>query len=99
MINIPKALKLKCCKQKRTDCFWLSCSHLVHMICTTLHGDITIAILGGNYPKTIYNMAPFEFANTVANSIGVQGDECKNCTTCILKKVQMDKPLSPCNTL
>ena len=47
------------------------------MSCTKLHEDITIAILGGNYPKTIYNMAPFEFANTVANSTGVQGAECK----------------------
>ena len=47
------------------------------MSCTKLHEDITIAILAENYPKTIYNMVAFEFANTVANSTGVQGAECK----------------------
>ena len=43
------------------------------MSCTKLHGDITIVILAEKHPKTIYNMAPFEFANTVANSTEVQG--------------------------
>ena len=47
------------------------------MSCTKLHEDITFAILAGNYPKTIYNMVAFEFANTVANSTGAQGAECK----------------------
>ena len=77
MISISNALKLKCCKQKRADCFWIRWSHLVHMSCTKLHEDITIAALAENYPKTIYNMVPFEFANTVANSTGAQGAECK----------------------
>ena len=43
------------------------------MSCTKHHEDLTIAILAENYPKTIYNKASFEFANTVANSPGVQG--------------------------
>ena len=33
-------------------------------------------------------MVPFEFANTVANSTGVQGAECKNYTTCIWKRLK-----------
>src|SRR4051812_3506339 len=55
------------------------------MSCTKHHEDITIEILAENYPKTIYNMVAFEFANTVANSTEVQGAECKACTTCIEK--------------
>ena len=47
------------------------------MSCTKHHEDIIIAILAENYPKTIYDMVPFGFANTVANSTGVQGAECK----------------------
>ena len=43
------------------------------MSCTKHHEDITIAILAEKYPKTIYDMVPFEFANTVANSTEVQG--------------------------
>ena len=69
------------------------------MSCTKHHEDITIAILGGNYPKTIYNMAPFEFANTVANSTGVQGAECKKLHYMHLEKAQMIKSSSPCNSL
>src|SRR4051812_22040752 len=43
------------------------------MSCTTLHEDIIIAILAENYPKTIYNMVAFEFANTVAIQLEFKG--------------------------
>ena len=36
------------------------------MSCTKHYENITIAILAENYPKTIYNMAALNFANTVA---------------------------------
>jgi hypothetical protein len=67
--------------------------------CTKHHKDFTIPFVAENYPKTIYDMIPFEFANTIANSTGVQGAECKSCTRGILKKAQMVNPLSPCNSL
>ena len=62
---------------ERTYGFWVRCSHPVHMSGTKLHGDITTAILAENYPKTIYNMVAFEFANTVANKNEFHGAECK----------------------
>ena len=39
--------------------------------------NITISNLAKIYPKNIYDMIPFEFANTVANSNEFQGAECK----------------------
>src|SRR3954467_15319570 len=77
MNTIFKCTEVENVVAERTDCFWIRCSHLVHMSCTKLHGDITIAILAENFPKTIYNMVAFEFANTGANSTEVQGAECK----------------------
>ena len=77
MINISKCTEDEMLQAEKTDCFWIRWSHLAHMSCTKHHEDITIAILAENYPKTIYNMVAFEFANTVANSTGVQGAECK----------------------
>src|SRR4051812_36069575 len=88
MNNIFKCTKVENVVAKRTDCFWIRCSHLVHMSCTKLHGDITIAILAENYPKTIYNMVAFEFANTVTNSTEVQGVECKIAPHASWKRVK-----------
>ena len=77
MNNISKCTEVEMLQAGRTDGFWIRWSHLVHMSCTKHHENITIAILAENYPKTVYNMAAFEFANIVANSTGVQGAECK----------------------
>src|SRR4051812_45634903 len=99
MNNISKCTEVGMLQAEKTDCFWIRWSHLVHISCTKHHEDITIAILAENYPKTIYNMLAFEFANSVAFSAGVQGNECKNCNTCIWEKAQMIKSLSPCNSL
>ena len=47
-------------------------------------------------------MVAFEFANTVANSTGVQGDECKNYTTRIWKRLKRLNPYhhaTPCENL
>ena len=68
-----KCTEVEMMQAGRTDCLWLRWSHPIQMSCTKHHEDITIATLAENYPKTIHNMAPFEFANTVANSTGVQG--------------------------
>ena len=75
--HFSNALELKMLQAERTDCSWIRCSLLAHMSFTKHHEDITIAILSESYPKTIYIMVAFEFANTVANSTGVQGAECK----------------------
>ena len=94
-----KYTEVEMLQAERKDCSWLRCSHLAHMSCTKHHGDITIEILAEKHPKTIYNMVAFEFYKHSCNSTEFQGAECKNCTTCILKKGQMAKPLSPCNSL
>ena len=77
MKKIQHALKLKECKEKKTRLIWLGVSHHVHLSCTKYPMDITIAIPAIFYPKTIQDMVPFEFANTVANSNEFQGAECK----------------------
>src|SRR3954468_13649236 len=58
------------------------------MGCTKHHENLTIAILVENYPKIIYNMVAFEFANTVANSTEVQGAECKIAPHASWKRVK-----------
>src|SRR3954469_17409088 len=68
-----KCTEAEMLQAKGTDCFWIRCSHLAHMSCTKLHGDITIAILAENYPKIIYDMMAFEFATSDANSTKARG--------------------------
>ena len=77
MNHIFKCTEVENVAGRKIRLFWLRCPHLVHMSCTKPNGDITIAILAGKHPKIIYNMSPFEFAKTVANSTGVQGAKCK----------------------
>ena len=91
MINTSRCTEVEMLQAERADCFQIRWSLLVHMSCTKHHEDITIAILAESYPKTIYNMAPFEFANAVTNSTGVQWAECKNCTACFWKKGSNDQ--------
>ena len=68
MINISRCTEVEMLKAEKADCLWIRWSHLVHMSCTKLPEDITIAILRENYPKTIYNMVAFEFYNHSCNS-------------------------------
>src|ERR1041385_7949114 len=67
--------------------------------CSKSQEDITIAILAERYPKTIYIMVAFEFANTVANSTGVQRGLSAKLHYMHLENAQMIKSLSPCNSL
>ena len=58
-------------------------SHLVHMSCTKLHGNLTIATLAEKCPKTIYNLVALDLCKHSCKSTKVQGAESKTCTTCI----------------